>query len=185
MYKRQRETPDAVQRIIDSKKKGEETTSRRRLPYADPKLYRVSEVTNLGLYHLEDPATGQVVAGYREALPADRLIRYTDLPPQENPLNADEELWIEIKSNDIVNSDTWLLRKIEAQCDTGEVRVAAADGSDSQIINLPNYSYHFVKPPRSAASSTASESDLKITEDQVQALFDSSDEDSEYEGFTE
>ena len=86
------------------------------------------------------------------------MIRYEDLPPQENPFNADEELWIEVKSNDVAKSDTWLQRKIEAQCDTGEVRVAAADGSDSKIINLTEYSYHFIKPPHSAAASTASES---------------------------
>ena len=142
-----RETPDAVQRIIDSKKKGEDTTSRRLLPYADPKLYRVSKVTDFGLYHLDDPATNRPAVSYRDAIPAERLIRYTELPPQERPLNADEEVWIEIKSNEVAKSDVWLPRKIEAQCDTGEVRICAADGSDSRVIDLTKFSYHFIKPP--------------------------------------
>ena len=43
-----RRTPDAVQRIVDSKKKGEDLMSRRLLPYADTKLYRISKVTELG-----------------------------------------------------------------------------------------------------------------------------------------
>ena len=69
------------------------------------------------------------------------------MPPQERPLNADEEVWIEIKSNEVAKSDVWLPRKIEAQCDTGEVRICAADGSDSRVIDLTKFSYHFIKPP--------------------------------------
>ena len=110
----------------------------------------------MGLYHLEDPATGESVASYREAIPAARLIKYTDLPPMEQPLNPNEEVWIEIKSNDVARSDTWLLRRIESQCDTGEVRIAAQDGSDSRIIDLTQYSYHFVKPPSSVGAPTLS-----------------------------
>ena len=96
-----RRTPDAVQRIIDGKKsKDDETVSKRLLPYADPKLYRVKDITPYGLYHLEDPATGEPVATYKNTVSLDRLILYGDLPPQEQPLNPDEEVWIEIKSND-------------------------------------------------------------------------------------
>ena len=130
--------------------------SRRLLPYADPKLYRISWVTDYGQYHLEDPATGQEVAGYREAIPAERFILYEDLPPQEQPLNPNEEVWIEIKSNEVPKSEVWLPRKIDAQCDTGEVRISDKDGNDSRIIDLTKYSYHFIKPPGSVAASTAS-----------------------------
>ena len=146
--------------------------SRRLLPYADPKLYRVSKVTDFGLYHLDDPATGKAAVSYREAVPAERLIRYSELPPQERPLNAEEEVWVEIKSNEVAKSDVWLPRKIEAQCDTGEVRIAAADGSDSRIIDLTKFSYHFIKPPPAAVVASAS---ARI-EEQVEASSDSETE---------
>ena len=167
-----RSTPDAVQRQIDSKKKGSEIMSQRLLPYADPKLYRISKVTDFGLFHLDDPATGQPAIGYREAISADRLIRYEDLPPQEQPLNPNEEIWIEIKPNEGSRSDTWLTRKIESQCDTGEVRICAADGSDSRIVDLTKYSYHFVKPPSSVTASTVPDR----VDQKVEAESDSSED---------
>ena len=47
-----RRTPDAVQRITDGKKsQDDDSVSKRLLYFADPKLYRVSRVTPLGLYH--------------------------------------------------------------------------------------------------------------------------------------
>ena len=151
--------------------------SRRLLPYADPKLYRVSKATDYGLYHLEDPATGQVAAGYRDAVTAERLIRYEDLPPLEQPLNPDEEIWIEIKSNDLTQRDVWLQRQIIAQCETGEVRICSADKEDNRIIDLTKYAYHFIKPPSSVAAPTASE--------RVGAAVDVEAEDSEIDSESE
>ena len=84
----------------------------------------------------------------------DRLILYGDLPPQEQPLNHAEELWIEIKSNEVDRAGEWLLRKIVAQCDTGEVKIADKDGNDERIIDLLKYSYHFVKPPSGTVSAS-------------------------------
>ena len=66
----------------------------------------------------------------------------------------------------------WLPRKIDAQCDTGEVRICAADGSDSRIIDLTKYSYHFIKPPRSVAAVSAP----VRKEDVVEATSDSETE---------
>ena len=150
-----RSTPDAVARQIDSKKKGEELMSQRLLPYADPKLYRVSKVTDFGHFILEDPATGRLTNNHKDAVPSDRLILYEDLPPQEQPLNPDDEIWIEIKSNEVGQSNMWLQRKIVAQCETGEVRVCDKNGNDSRIIELANYDYHFIKPPRSTEAATS------------------------------
>ena len=76
-----------------------------------------------------------------------RLILYGDMPPQERPLNPDDEVWIEIKSNDVDKSGAWLVRQIISQCDTGEVKIADKNGEDVRIIDLAKYSYHFVKPP--------------------------------------
>ena len=125
------------------------------LPYADPKLYRVSKVTDFGHFILEDPATGRLTNNHKDAVPSDRLILYEDLPPQEQPLNPDDEIWIEIKSNEVGQSNMWLQRKIVAQCETGEVRVCDKNGNDSRIIELANYDYHFIKPPRSTEAATS------------------------------
>ena len=163
-----RRTPDAVQRIIDGKKsKDDETVSKRLLPYADPKLYRVKDITAYGLYHLEDPATGEPVATYKNPVSLDRLILYGDLPPQEQPLNPDEEVWIEIKSNDYDKSQAWLVRQVIAQCDTGEVKIADKNGEDVRIIDLAKYCYHFVKPPSKDKPAVApvAEAKLSITAD--------------------
>ena len=79
----------------------------------------------------------------------DRLILYEDVPPAEQPLNPHDELWIEIRPNDPSQGDHWLLRRITAQCGTGEVRIADKFGKNEQVIDLTQYAYHWVKPPRS------------------------------------
>ena len=113
-----RRIPDAVQCITEGKKsQDDDSVSKRLLSFADPKLYRVSKVTPLGLYHLEDPATGKEVAGFKDPIALDRFTLYGDLPPQEQPLNPNDEVWIEIKSNKVDESGEWLLRKIIFQCD--------------------------------------------------------------------
>ena len=49
----------------------------------------------------------------------------------------------------------WLQRQIIAQCETGEVRICDKNGNDSRIIELANYDYHFIKPPRSTEAATS------------------------------
>ena len=66
--------------------------------------------TDFGHFLLEDPATGRLANNHKDAVPADRLILYEDLLPQEQPLNPDDEVWIEINSNEVA---TGLVEGIE------------------------------------------------------------------------
>ena len=55
-----------------------------------------------------------------------------------------------------------MLRRIVAQCDTGEVKVVDKDGNDEQIIDLTKKAYHWVRPPKKSALEVAPSTDPAV-----------------------
>ena len=77
-------------------------------------------------------------------------------------MNPHDELWIEIRPNDPSQGEHWMLRKITAQCDTGEVKIQDRFGENEEIIDLTRYSYHWVRPPGSVTRPTVNKKSLPL-----------------------
>ena len=65
----------------------------------------------------------------------------------EAPVETEEELWIDIKSNKPQQGERWLVRQIIAQQATGAVRLRSADKATEDIIELADYEWRWRSMP--------------------------------------
>ena len=64
--------------------------------------------------------------GFPQPVALNRLVPF-QLSQLEAPVNAEDELWIDIKSNVSGRTDRWLARRIVSQQASGNVRLESAD----------------------------------------------------------
>jgi len=121
--------------------------SARLQPLTAPKPYKVKKVVGSKSYILEDVDTGSTELSFSQPVALARLVPF-DLCQLEAPINDDEELWIDIKSNQPGRTDRWLARRIVAQQSTGAVRLVSADGQQEEIIDLADYEWRWRALPR-------------------------------------
>ena len=81
----------------------------------------------------------------------ERLVPF-DMAQLESPVNADEDLYIDIKSNAPGRHERWLQRRIVGQQATGAVRVESLDGRHSEVIDLADYEWRWRLVSRGAAT---------------------------------
>ena len=115
---------------------GEKEYSKRLKVYADTKVYEVSSVINDKLFHLvcQDAKTDD---GIKFSMPValDRLILIGDFE-LEDPIDPEEELWIDIRTRDRCAAKQWYKRRIVGQNSTGAVRIESEDGEDARVVDL-------------------------------------------------
>ena len=66
----------------------------------------------------------------------------------ETPVNHDEELWLDIKSNVAGRADLCHIRKIIGQQATGAVRLQSIDGNYEEVVHLADYEWRWRSIPR-------------------------------------
>ena len=109
---------------------GGQAVSKRLQPLTDTKMYRVHKFVGPSTVILADPDTGATTnLGFDQPVAITRLVPL-DLHELEAPIDADTELWLEIKSHVTKGGDeTWLTRRIDSQSATGRVTLVSADGN--------------------------------------------------------
>ena len=83
---------------------------------------------------------------FSQPVALDRLILIEDFE-MEDPINAEEELWILIRTKDRCASKQWYKRKIVSQNSTGSVRIVDKDGEDPKIVDLSEREWSWTSSP--------------------------------------
>jgi len=133
---------------------GEKQTSKRLKTYADTKVYEVERVQNEKSFYLICPDTRNAdKILFSQPVALDRLILIEDFA-MEDPINAEEELWILIRTKEKCASKQWYKRQIVAQNSTGSVRIVDKDGGDAQIVDLSEREWSWTSSPAESIPST-------------------------------
>jgi len=140
--------PPAVQ-AQQGHKVGE--VSARLTPLADVRPLRVLKQVGPKAYILCNPDTSATDLGFQQPVSLSRLIPF-DMAALETPTNADEELWIDVKSNKVGRANDWLVRQIVGQQATGCVRLQSQDGSQTEVVDLASFEWRWRSPPRSSTT---------------------------------
>ncbi len=139
-----RRPPPAVQ-ALQGHKIGE--VSSRLTPLADTRPMRIVKQVGPKAYVLGHPDTGNEELGFQQPVSLSRLIPF-EMAQLETPVNATEELWIDIKSNKVGRDATWLVRRIIGQQASGNVRLQSADTKLTEVVDLASYEWRWRNPPR-------------------------------------
>ncbi len=118
----------------------EKGVSRRLQPLTYPRAYRVKKLVGSKSYVLEDADTGSTELPFSQPVALSRLVPL-ELSQLEAPVNPDQDLWIDVKSNLHGRENTWLCRKITAQQATGAVRLTSMDGTKTEVVDLAEYEW--------------------------------------------
>jgi hypothetical protein len=133
---------------------GEKQTSKRLKTYADTKVYEVERVQNEKSFYIICPDTRNAdKIMFSQPVALDRLIHIEDFE-MEDPVNAEEELWILIRTKDRCASKQWYKRKIVSQNSTGSVRIVDKDGEDPKIVDLSEREWSWTSSPVDVVSET-------------------------------
>ena len=126
---------------------GEKEFSRRLKVFADTEVYEVSSVINDKSFYFVCPDT-KSADDIKFTLPItlDRLILIEDFE-LEDPINPEEELWIDIKTHDNCAAKQWYKRRIVGQNSTGSVRIESENGGDVQVVDLAEREWMWSFPP--------------------------------------
>ncbi len=116
-------------------------------PLADTRPFRVHKQVGPKAYVLACPDTGSTELGFQQPVSLSRLIPF-DMAGLETPVNADEELWIDIRSNKTGRDAIWLVRQIVGQQATGNVRLQSLDRQTTEVVDLASYEWRWRNPPR-------------------------------------
>ncbi len=104
------------------------------------KPFKVKKKVGSKSYILADVDTGSSELGFAQPVALERLVPF-EMAQLEAPLNAAEELWIDIKSNITGRADRWLIRQIIGQSATGLVRVRSINHKEEEMIDLADYEW--------------------------------------------
>ena len=108
----------------------------------------VSSVIGDKSYYLVCPDTkSDELIKFSMPVALERLILIEDFE-LEDPVNPEEELWIDIKTQDNCAAKQWFKRRIVAQNSTGSVRIEAEDGTDVQVVDLAEREWSWSYPPK-------------------------------------
>ena len=139
-----RRPPPAVQ-ASQGQKGG--TVSKRLTPLADTRPFRVHKQVGPKAYILADPDTGSTELGFQQPVALARLIAF-EMAALETPTNAEQQLWIDIKSNKSGRENDWVIRRIIGQQATGKVRVQSRDQQQEEVIDLASFEWRWRNAPR-------------------------------------
>ena len=126
---------------------GNKDFSKRLKTYADTKVYEVSSVMGDKSYRLVDPDTkSDEEIKFTQPIALERLILIENFELEE-PINVEEELWIDIRTKDRCATKQWYKRRIFAQNSTGSVRIQFPDGREEQVVDLAQREWAWASPP--------------------------------------
>ena len=129
--------------------------SSRLQPLTDQRPFVVKKIVGSKSYILADADSGSTELGFSQPVALSRLVPF-DLCQLETPVNPDDELWIDIKSNLPGRADRWLCRRISGQQATGAVRLTSADGAHEEVVDLADYEWRWrALPPSRVSGQTA------------------------------
>ena len=103
------------------------STSRRLLPRAGTRVFRVRRVVSPQNVILEDPDTEETDIGIAQPVHIERLVKY-DLCALQQPLDSERPLRIEIRRD-----NEWYTATLIAQSATGAVTLRFSDGAETQV----------------------------------------------------
>ena len=114
--------------------------SRRLLPRADKRLFKIHKFVSAQAVLLEDPDTGSTDIGIAQPVTIARLIPFS-MGDFEAPVDGSQRLFLEIR-----NGNSWEKAEVVRQNASGAVRLRHEDGSE-RVRHLEAEEYHWIDQP--------------------------------------